>query len=317
VPLAAAHYESYFLQAWHPRGGLAVWIRYTVHKPPHAQARGALWFTLFDADAGVLASKAAHPRPEAPPGEYIRLGESSFAPSRVSGHAPSARLDAAWELSVDGDEPPLWHLPARWMYRAPLPRTKLLAPHPQVVFRGLLAAGERRVEVDGWPGTIGHNWGSEHAERAIWLHGSNFEGAQAAWLDVGLARVRIGPLTTPWLAAGALSLDRRRWRLGGLARTRATSVRETPEGARFVLGGEGVVVEGEVGAPRERFVGWIYAQPRGGERQTVNSAICDMRVCVRRPGQPDVRLERRGGAAYELQTAERDPAIALQPFGDG
>ena len=42
---------------------------------------------------------------------------------------------------------------------------------------------------------IGHNWGAEHAERWIWLHGV-FE--QGAWLDKALGRVKVGPVLTPW-----------------------------------------------------------------------------------------------------------------------
>lgn len=38
-----------------------------------------------------------------------------------------------------------------------------------------------------------HNWGTEHAERWIWLHCTGFEGDGDAWLDVVLARLRVGP----------------------------------------------------------------------------------------------------------------------------
>lgn len=51
-------YESFYLKACHPDDPLALWVRYTVHKAPHADARGSLWFTLFDAGAdGPVAVK--------------------------------------------------------------------------------------------------------------------------------------------------------------------------------------------------------------------------------------------------------------------
>jgi hypothetical protein len=318
VRAAAGHYESYYLKACHPDGGLGVWIRYTVHKPPGAAARGFLWFTLFDAERGVMASKVEAGPPSAPEGDYVRLGSGNrFAPGKVSGQAVSTQLDAVWDLRFHGDEPPVWHLPQRWMYGAPFPRTKVLSPHPHVLFEGRLVAGERTVEVVGWPGTVGHNWGSEHARRAIWLHGANFEGQEDAWLDVAIARVGLGPLSTPWIANGELALDGRRYRLGGLRRPRAIDVDESPERCRFRLTGDALELSGEVGAPRERFVSWLYAQPRGGERQTVNCSIADMELTVARPGRPALPLELHGGAAYELQMSERYPPIPLQPFPDG
>jgi hypothetical protein len=293
-----------------------VWIRYTVHKPPNDPPRGFTWFTLFDAGAGVVASKAGPASPDSPPGAYMRIGESIFTPEGATGGAVSSQLEATWELRFDGEEPPVWHLP-RWAYGAPVPRTKLLSPHPKVRVSGSVRAGERRLELEGWPGTVGHNWGSEHARRSIWIHGANFPGHEAAWLDLALGRVKLGPFTTPWIANGELCLEGRRHRLGGIERLRKTHVEESVESCRFSLAGEGIEISGRVGATKERFVSWLYAQPKGGERQTINCSIADLRLDVSRPGAGPVRLELTGGAAYELQMEERYPAIPVQPFPDG
>lgn len=317
VPASAGHYESFYLKACHPDGGLGVWIRYTVHKRPGAPAKAFLWFTLFDAAAGVSASKVEVADPGTGPDHYIHMGEARFEPGRVVGAARTDQLDASWELEFEGSEPPLRHLPSERMYRARVPRTKVLTPHPAVTFRGRVVAGDRVIEVDGWPGTIGHNWGAEHARRAIWIHGTNFSGHEDSWIDLAIGRVKLGPVTTPWIANGVLSLDRVRYRLGGLPRARATTIEETPERCHFRIAGEGITVDGTVGAPRERFVGWIYAQPSGEERQTVNCSIADMHLEVSREGTAPLTLEVGGGAAYELQMQERYPEIPVQPFPDG
>ena len=70
--------------------------------------------------------------------------------------------------------------------------------------------------LDGWPGMAGHNWGAQHAETWLWLHGIAFAGAAGAWLDLAVGRVRVAGRTTPWIANGALELDGRRHVLGGL-----------------------------------------------------------------------------------------------------
>lgn len=264
----------------------------------------------------MRASKVEAPDPTAPPGAYIRVGDSVLTADRAVGSANTPQLDASWKLEFHGSAEPVRHLP-RWAYRAPLPRTKLLSPHPEVTFTGTVHAGGRRLELDGWPGTIGHNWGSEHAWRTIWIHGAGFEDHADAWLELALARVKVGRLTTPWVANGVLCLDGHRHRLGGIERVRSTTVDEAVERCRFKLPGEGIQVSGIVAAPRRDFVGWLYAQPQGGERQTINSSIADLDLEVARGGGETVTLHLARAAAYELQMQERYPAIPVQPFPAG
>src|SRR5579884_4274878 len=120
VPAAAGHYESFYLKACAPGGGRAVWIRYTVHKRAGAPPTGALWFTLFDAAAGISAAKASVDDPRAGAGRYLELGEARIEPGRARG----AALQASWDVSWSAVEEPLWHLPAGWMYSGSFPRTK-------------------------------------------------------------------------------------------------------------------------------------------------------------------------------------------------
>ena len=32
----------------------------------------------------------------------------------------------------------------------------------------------RRLRLDRWRGTVGHNWGTEHADSWVWLHAAGF-----------------------------------------------------------------------------------------------------------------------------------------------
>ena len=181
-----------------PVRGLAVVHR--VGRRRRAAARG-------QGDPGAGGRSAAHRR-------------RGVRPGAVRGTAPPARTAPPGIWSRD-TAPPLRHLPHPRLYGAPLPRTKLESPAPAARFSGTVEADGRRLELDGWPGMVGHNWGAQHAERWIWLHGIGFDGAPDAWLDLAAGRVRIGPATTPWVANGALHVDGRRHVLGGL--------RERPE----------------------------------------------------------------------------------------
>ena len=316
APLAAGHYESFYLKASHPAEPLAVWIRYTVHKRPGAEAKGSLWFTLFDGSApGPRASKVSLPAPGAGEGDWIRIGESRFGEGAASGSARSERWDATWELRFKGVEAPLLHLPYERMYITRLPRTKTCSPLPAARFEGSVAVDGRELALRDWPGVIGHNWGAEHAERWIWLHGLGFEGEpDDSWLDVAIGRVRIGPLRTPWLASGALSLRGRRFRLGGLGRRAAVS--EDTERCDFRLSGAGVKVLGSVSAELGKYVGWLYADPDGAEHQVTNCSIADLSLTVE-AGEQSRELRLSGGAAYELGRRESDPRVETQPFPDG
>lgn len=315
VAAAAGHYESWYLKLSHPAEPLGAWIRYTVHKRPGAAPSGSLWFTLFDGAAqGPRAFKQTLPGPTGGGADWVRVGESRIGGDEAAGRAG----EALWELRFESSEPPLWHLPREWMYRSKLPRTKTLTPLPAARFEGRVSVDGREIAVDGWRGIVGHNWGAEHAERWIWMHGLGFDDAgEHTWLDVAIGRIKVGPLTTPWIGNGAISIDGARHPLGGPERIRRTEVRESPERCEFALPGSRLTVRGSVSAPRERFVGWVYADPDGSEHNTVNCSIADMSLSVSRPGEAPLSLELAGGAAYELGMREREHGMPIQPFPDG
>ena len=124
---------------------------------------------------------------------------------------------AHWDLTISSPQPPLQPLRPAVLRRTPLPRTKLEASVPDGWVTGTLAVDGRTVAVSGWRGTVGHNWGSEHADAWIWLH-AEFGTVPGGWLELVLARIRIGRARLPWTAMGALSLDGERIPLGGLGR---------------------------------------------------------------------------------------------------
>ena len=281
VPARAGHYESFYLKLCHPSEPLGAWIRYTVHKRPGAAPTGSLWFTLFTPD-GPRAAKLTVPDPETGGGDWLRVGEARIGADGARGSIGDD-IGGTWRSRRPRSRCSICR--RGWMYRARLPRTKLLSPAPAARFSGSLTVDGRSIDVDGWRGMAGHNWGAQHAERWIWLHGLTEDGD---WLDAGIGRVKLGPVTTPWVGNGALSVAGDRHLL------RRAKVTEFPDRCTFALSGGGVEVRGTVEAPRGRFVGWVYADPDGSEHHAVNCSIADMRLTVRR----------RGGAPFEL----RDPA---------
>jgi hypothetical protein len=318
-PMASARagmYESFFLRTFSPHEPLGLWIRYTVHKAPGEEPRGSLWFTRFDARAErPLQQKLTTRELSVPEGAWIAVDGAELAPGRAEGRCG----EAAWSLRFGSQEQELRHLSPDWLYRAPLPRTKLTSPMPAARFDGEVELGSgESIELRDWPGMLGHNWGSEHAERWIWLHGAGFEDEQRAWIDIGLGRLKIGGRMTPWVANGALSLDGRRHRVGGLGAGRI-AVAESASGCRLRLKGErGLSIEATVSAEPQATAGWRYADPDGGEHDVINCSIAGLELDVSLPAAGAHRsLRTAHGGAYELGMRERDHGVPIAPFPDG
>ena len=319
IARGAGHYESFYLKGSAPGGGLGVWIRHTIHKRPGADPTASIWFVLFDAEAPrPAAAKTTFPASglSNPEGAYVQVGDSRLEHGRAVGEIRTETLNAEWDLSFEDRGEALHHLPYGWMYRARLPRTKLLSPHPQAYFSGRLTVAGREIELDRWPGMIGHNWGAEHAERWTWIQAAGFAGDDS-YFDVGAGRIKIGPWTTPWIANGMLRVDGRSHRLGGLDKVRGTEVEDAPTECSFRIPGKGLVVRGRVHAEPRRFVAWVYSDPDGGEHNTLNCSISDLELIVERDDGEPRKISVSGAAAYEIGMRETDHGVPLEPYPDG
>jgi hypothetical protein len=320
VPAKAGHYESFYIKAARPGGGQAIWIRHTIHQRPGEPVSAALWFTLFDAEADGPRATKQMVGPDGlsfPSGAYIKVADAVLEPGRARGSATSEALTATWDLTFDDDSEPLRHLPHEFMYRAKLPRTKFLSPYPSATYSGSVEVGSETIEIDAWPGMIGHNWGAEHAERWVWIQGSGFSDNPADHVDIAAGRIKVAGMTTPWVANGQIVLDGEPYRIGGFRGAYGTQIEAEPTACEFTIPGKGINLKGRVSAPVKDFVAWIYADPKGPEHNTVNCSISDLELKVERAGERHAHLEVPGAAAYEHGMRDTDHGIPLQPFPDG
>ena len=295
-------YESFFVRAVSPDEPVGVWIRYTVHKKAGDWPTGAVWCTVFDARRGrPFMHKSTFDEVSAPDGRWLAIGDSTIR----AGTADGSSGDARWSLRFHPLGPDLHHLRPDWLYRAPLPRTKLTSPAPMASFDGLLTvAGRDPIELRGWPGMVGHNWGSEHAERWIWLHGVGFAEDPTAWLDVAIGRLRVGRWVSPWIANGALSAGGRRYRLGGLG-SRGLHVSETSAGCEVRIPGQaGLKLVARAVVPEDSAASWRYEDPDGGSHDVMNCSVARLGLQIRPPGPGEtISLRTASGGVYELGTS--------------
>ena len=308
-------YESYYLRAAHPDEAIAVWIRYTVQKPKGQDAKASLWFTLFDDSAGrPFAEKLTVVRDQLsePANDWIRIGESSFGRNRIEGSSG----EASWSLKVSEAARPLQHLSPPWLYHAPFPKTKPESPVPFARLSGEVTVGERKYELENWPGMLGHNWGAEHAWTWVWLSGAGFREDPEAWIDVVMGRIRVAGRLTPWVANGAISIGGERHRLGGMLRRGVVAAPE-PGRARFVLPGEGgVEAMVKTKAPRRITAAWNYGSPDGDVHDVLNCSMAELQVGFTDGGGAVRTLTTDHGGTYELGLPERQSWIAVEPYPD-
>ena len=293
------HYESYFLEAVPAGGGRGLWLRCTAGRLPGGPTRGAVWASFIDpAQGGVVAVRRDDLLLDAGAGVWIRCGDSAFSPTVTRGCVEADGIDVSWDLAFASAEPPLFHLPRAWMYRARLPRTKLVSPLPAATVDGQLTVNGRSVDVAGWRGVVGHNWGELHAQRWVWMQGVVGAGPHAgSWLDVVAARIRVAGVLVPWTAFGAICLDGRRIALGGLGRRLAVSASRTT--CELAMSGHGVKVSATVSAAAGALVSWDYFDPSGTRHPVSNCPVSDLWLRVERRGQKPLELRLPGSAVYE------------------
>jgi hypothetical protein len=222
---------------------------------------------------------------------------TAAGPDRCTGEAVLSGQAVQWDLAVTAAGPALRHLRPAPLYRSPLPRTKLEAPVPHGSVSGTLRVGPTSVEVSGWRGTVGHNWGSEHADSWVWLHADGLGENRADWLELALARIKAGRVLLPWTAFGAVTLDGQRSGLGGLGR--AAAVRADAGQLTATVAAPGGPLRLTVTADPANTVVLRYADPAG------RSPHCQSLPAGTRGAGPAPRRRRPGGRGRTVRLRVR------------
>jgi len=300
-------YESWFVSARDPASPRALWIRHTRLRSSAGPESVALWCSVVD--------HAVSQRPVVVKQVFGAFPAGAVAgPGQFRGAAAMAGQDARWDLAVTGAQPAVRLLRPAMLYRTPLPRTKLVVSVPDGLVTGLMEVNGRRVEVDRWRGTVGHNWGTEHADCWVWLHAAGFGAAPQSWLELVLARIKVGPARSPWTAMGALSLSGALVPLGGLGRRPAVDAH--PDRLTAAIPASGARLDLTVSTTDEDAVAVTYADPRGGLRVVRHAAMATVELKVRRQGHSELTMGGTCGA-YEYGTSRHPPGIVPQLLPDG
>ena len=306
------HVESYFLKLNDPEGRRALWIKATIL----ARVRGAApvaeaWAIAFDRSTDHLGAKEVVPFESArfsPADLDVRVSDLAISAGKIEGSVTSNGRRIEVSLGFTTTSRPLVLFPSARMYEGPIPSSKLVSPYPDARFTGHYAVDGERVEVAGWRGMQGHNWGKRHTELYAWAHCNSWENEEDLILEGATARVKLGPLLVPPLTVLCV------WRRG---------VRYAFNAPRVVLQSRGTVgmrewtfhaesklasVEGELAAETRDFVGLHYENPDGAMTYCLNSKIAagTLRLAVK--GRPPFTANTRAAA---LEIGTKDPAHGI------
>ncbi|HEX8790285.1 MAG TPA: tocopherol cyclase family protein [Polyangiaceae bacterium] len=310
---AEAHVESWFLKANDPRGRRAVWLKWTIWAGARApgSAVAEAWAVAFGTSRGHVATKTTVPFGAARfshEGIDATVDGCTLTRESARGRVESGGRAIAYDLRVAPIGPPLVHYPARWMYERPLPKQKILSPVPDARVSGTVEIDGERWDLDGWPGMIGHNWGSQHTELYAWAHCNAWDDGEDVVLEGFSGRPRVGGVLVPTTTMVSVVHHGSIYRLNVPLRN-AGSI--SPRRWRFRARSRRMDVSGELWADTEDFVGLFYPNPDGTLCHCLNSKLAHAEITLRVEGRAP-RTLRSQRAALEIGT--RDPNHGVRMY---
>ena len=314
-PGRGGHYESWFLRGNHPERDLAFWVRYTqfiaADKRP---SLGEIWAIWFDGENGkVIACKQEFPLDDCVFSHKqmaVKLPQAELTSGRAHGHASHNGNELRWNLNYEGDSAPLLFLPEK-LYDAPLPKAKSVSSRPQMFFNGEFNVNGETHRIDDWRGSENHNWGSKHTDQYAWGQVVGFDNAPETFFECATARVKLGPVYSPWLSLAVLrheGEDLMFNQLGTALRAKGRyrffdwQLSSKRGDARLTC---------HIQAEPQRFAGLTYYNPPAGSKTCLNSKIARCDLTLERKGQPPLKLTSANKAAFEIFTNSTEHGIPI------
>ncbi|MCA9522082.1 MAG: hypothetical protein KC609_13970, partial [Myxococcales bacterium] len=200
------HYESFFLKANDPQSRRALWLKFTilspVDQPDHAVSE--VWAIAFDGDRDHhVAVKRRQPVERSKLGFNrfaLQMADCELAPARTKGSIERGAHRVEWDLTFLTEQQESLHpFPFERMYEMGFPKAKLKTPYPDSRFNGRVRVDGEEWTLEYWKGMQGHNWGVRHTDHYLWLHCNAFDGLDDTYLEGASAKLKLGPVHTPYL----------------------------------------------------------------------------------------------------------------------
>lgn len=308
------YYESRFIRANDAARAQALWLRSTLLLPTAGPPVADAWVMVFDPDGeGNRALKQPYPIDQS---DYrydswtARIGETTIDDRAACGSVTSDR-SARWDLRITpGDDQPVKLLTERG-YKAKFPTAKTMVRHPLAGFDGTVELDDVRFQVDGWTGSVNHNWGRRHTPAYAFGQVCGFDDEPKSSLEIVTARAGIGPVSLPAATLFVLRHDGREVSVRSVMATRRTRAEYQPFSWRFGARVDGVTLDGELTADPQDVIGLTYTDTDGDKKYCYNSALATCRIRLSGNGITEVELIATRRAMFEILTDTRNPSVRL------
>lgn len=275
----APFYESRFLRANAADGRRAVWLRETLLLPTVGQPSADVWVMVFD-PAGHRAVKQSFPIEAAEFADEewtARLAGTELDDSHARGSLPDG---SRWDLSITpGGQPGVRVLSDR-SYQARFPTAKTQVRHPLARFDGLVQTSDRDLDVNGWVGSVNHNWGSRHTPAYAYGQICGFDESPQSTLEIVTARAGVGPVLLPGVTLFVFRHAGLEFAVRTFLGSMQTHGRYRPFTWTFGARVGEQMIEGEITTRPADVIGLTYPDTHGGVKHCYNSALAHCRIQI-------------------------------------
>jgi hypothetical protein len=314
MPAKPPYYESRFVRANHPSASQALWLRETLLLPTTGDPVADVWVMVFDPNgAGNRAIKVGHSIDES---EFrhdewtARIGEATIDDAVVRGNLVGDDRTARWNLRITpGAGAPVKLLTERG-YRAKFPTAKTMVRDPLATFDGSVELGGR-LDVNGWRGSVNHNWGRRHTPAYAFGQVCGFDDAPDASLELITAHAAVGTITLPAATLFVLRHGAREFAVRSVLATRHTRGDYRPFSWSFGVRLGDATIEGELTAEPSDVIGLTYFDTTGQTKFCYNSALATCRVRLSGKGFSAVELVATRRAMFEILLSEPHATVPL------
>jgi hypothetical protein len=313
--LQAPYYESRYIRANHPDRPQALWLRETLLVPTAGDPVADVWVMVFDPDGqGNRALKQPYPL-DAAHYEYdnwtARIGAASIDDQSAQGVVTSGNRSARWDVQITSGSDDAVKLLTERAYKARIPTAKTTVRHPLARFDGLVELDDVRLLLDGWTGSVNHNWGTRHTPAYAFGQVCGFDDAPGSSLEIVTARASIGPVLTPAATLYVFRHDGQEFAVRSILGSLQTHGRYRPFSWAFGGRVADQMIEGEIIAEPADMIGLTYTDTDGGSKYCYNSAVATCRVQVAGKAFERRELLATRRAMLEILTDTRHEQVPL------
>lgn len=324
-PAQRGHQEVWYMKFNDVKNGRALWLRFTLllsnNGFKHVAETWGIWFErLGSGEITKSAFKQTHDIAQfTDGGGRIEIGESSLSANHTQGRIQSKGSQLQWNLQLSGGplQTSVNYVP-EILSRLKIVKNTVLTPWEDLRVSGSVIIGDRTVEFNDAPGTLGHLAGPKNGHSWAWAHCNTFileSGEPVPFLFEGLtARSKLpGGIPSPAMSSFFFNYKGEEFRFQSLKDAFMIKSKRGAADWEFVAERGDITFRGFAKAENKDFAGVTYEDTDGSLLYCSNSKLSQLRILVYRRGKLEVTLQSAGGgsAAFEVVTREKNSYVEV------